>query len=322
MNPTLPRASATITAAYSTQRIGPGTHFDSQRARNRNKSLITMPSYTREPTGTITRTEPHEVYFAADSTTRLKDAPRNIPEQVCRATGRLPPVTASLKTLEEDDTTDAGFYKKCSMNEVYEPPSVHAHNCALKAGRADVTERPRKRIGGTGDVLFDSTGLDTWVKNKAHTRQIEPWEQQNDLYCSNKHLPHACFPREYKRLMGHTETSTEALLSHEWAKVRALQRIDADHRDVLARMEHVRSKGIHGFADTRIPEQLKELRDMQEDTSIPMRDAYYYYGFHPLPMESAEEQYRTRSMAAATAKTSEIGKSPGVFLWSSQKLRV
>lgn len=322
MNPVPPRASATIAAAYSTQRIGRGTHFDSQRARDRNKSLITMPFYTREPVGTITRTEPDEVYFATDSTTHLKDIPRNIPEKVCRLTAKLPSVTAYLKRSEDESEEDVDytrFYKKCSMNEVYEMPKTHVRSCSLKVGRADVTEQPRKRIGGSDDTLFDSTGLDTWVKNKSHTRQIEPWEQQNDLYCFNKHLPHACFPKEYRRLLGHTRTSTTALLSHEWAKVRALQKINADHRDVLTRMEHARSKGVHGFADTRIPGQLKALQTMQEDTSIPIRDAYYYYGFHPLPVESAEEHYRTRSI---TSTASEIGKSPGVFLWSSQRLRV
>lgn len=316
MNTVLPRVASTITAAYDGQRMSPGTHFDSQRARNRNKSLITLPAYTREPVGTITRTEPDEVYFAMDSTTQLKDTPRNIPERVCMLTRRLPSVTASLENPGED-TADTGCYQKCSMNEVYKPPAARLRSCSLKPGRADVTERPRRRIGMTGGTLFDSTGLDTWVKNNAHTRQIEPWEQQNDLYCSNKHLPHACFPREYKRLLGYRKTSSETLLSHEWAKVRALKQIDAEHRDVLTKMEHVRNKGIHGFADTRIPGQLKELQEMQANTSIPFRDAYYYYGFHPLPMESVEEQYRT----CAAAPTEVVG-SPGVFLWSSQKLRV
>lgn len=316
MNTVLPRLASTITATYNKQRMFPGTHFDSQRARNRNNSLITLPAYTRESIGTITRTEPDEVYFSTDSTTWLKDAPRNIPEQVCTATRRLPPVTASLK-MSGEDMVDTSIYQSCSMNEVYKPPSARTRNHSLKAGGVSVTERPRRRIRGTGSTLFDSTGLDIWVRNNAHTRQIEPWEQQNDLYCSNKHLPHACFPREYTRLMGYMKTSPEALLSYEWGKVRALEQVNAEHRDVLTRMEQMRSKGIHGFADTRISGQLKALQDMQTDTSIPLRDAYYYYGFHPLPMESIEEQYRLR---AATAP--EVGRSPGVFLWANQKLKV
>lgn len=316
MDTILPRVASTIAAAYNKQRMFPGTHFDSQRARNRNKSLITLPAYTRESIGTITRTEPDEVYFSTDSTTQLRDAPRNIPEQVCAATQRLPPATASLKTSGED-MVGTNVYQSCSMNEIYEPPRVQTRSHSLKAGGTSVTEHPRRRIGDARSTLFDSTGLDIWVKNSAHTRQIGHWEQQNDLCCSNKHLPHACFPREYARLMGYMKISPEALLSHEWAKVKALEQVNAEHRDVLTRMEQARSKGIHGFADTRIPRQLEALRDMQTDASIPLRDAYYYYGFHPLPVEGIEEQYRLR---AATA--SEAARSSGVFLWGNQKLRL